>query len=358
MADLVAQGVKQTGDLPRVVGRDVDDERPEHDRALARLGFDGRSDTAKDRFDAAELAVVFNQSPGVGFPQCAFVLGTLKSVSVAPAELESALIDLHETEDAVLFSSMVTATLALCALLGLVNAFGLTVIGIPSFIMTLAMMQIAAGVSALLVSTSKQMPLCVQELDKRGIRIPVLIGGAAINRRFGRRAMFVNAEQAMAEVSRERVLILRTRHTADGAAVSVIDNGTGISPPHLEPSFDPFFTTKPPGEGTGLGLSISYGIVKFELDGKHVLYMAGWPAHVGLYPIMGAAAFVMAEFLAVSYFQVTMWAIIPAFLYYVAVFFAVHFESKRVGLLGLPRADIPRLGKVLRERHDVLGPRA
>ena len=41
--------------------------------------------------------------------------------------------------------------LALCALLGLVNAFGLTVIGIPSFIMTLAMMQIAAGISALLV---------------------------------------------------------------------------------------------------------------------------------------------------------------------------------------------------------------
>src|SRR5688500_8474193 len=41
--------------------------------------------------------------------------------------------------------------LALCAALGLVNAFGLTVIGIPSFIMTLAMMQIAAGVSALLV---------------------------------------------------------------------------------------------------------------------------------------------------------------------------------------------------------------
>ena len=41
--------------------------------------------------------------------------------------------------------------LALCASLGLVNAFGLTLIGIPSFIMTLAMMQIAAGISALLV---------------------------------------------------------------------------------------------------------------------------------------------------------------------------------------------------------------
>ena len=54
----------------------------------------------------------------------------------------------------------------------------------------------AIGLSALLVSTSKQMPLCVQELDKRGIRIPVMIGGAAINRRFGRRAMFVEGERA------------------------------------------------------------------------------------------------------------------------------------------------------------------
>ncbi|HEU5174687.1 MAG TPA: vitamin B12 dependent-methionine synthase activation domain-containing protein, partial [Gemmatimonadaceae bacterium] len=54
----------------------------------------------------------------------------------------------------------------------------------------------AIGLSALLVSTSKQMPLCVQELDKRGIAIPVMIGGAAINRRFGRRAMFVDGERA------------------------------------------------------------------------------------------------------------------------------------------------------------------
>jgi len=53
----------------------------------------------------------------------------------------------------------------------------------------------AIGLSALLVSTSKQMPLCVQELDKRGLEIPVLIGGAAINRRFGRRALFVEGER-------------------------------------------------------------------------------------------------------------------------------------------------------------------
>jgi 5-methyltetrahydrofolate--homocysteine methyltransferase len=54
----------------------------------------------------------------------------------------------------------------------------------------------AIGLSALLVSTSKQMPLCVQELDRRGIHIPVLIGGAAINRRFGRRALYVEGERA------------------------------------------------------------------------------------------------------------------------------------------------------------------
>src|SRR5687768_17433358 len=48
----------------------------------------------------------------------------------------------------------------------------------------------AIGLSALLVSTSKQMPTCVQELHERGHRFPVLIGGAAINRDFGRRALY------------------------------------------------------------------------------------------------------------------------------------------------------------------------
>jgi len=49
----------------------------------------------------------------------------------------------------------------------------------------------AIGLSALLVSTSKQMPLCVQELYKRGLHFPVIIGGAAINRAYGRRILFV-----------------------------------------------------------------------------------------------------------------------------------------------------------------------
>ena len=53
----------------------------------------------------------------------------------------------------------------------------------------------AIGLSALLVSTSKQMPLIVNELARRGLRIPVLVGGAAINRRFGRRILFLDESQ-------------------------------------------------------------------------------------------------------------------------------------------------------------------
>ena len=52
----------------------------------------------------------------------------------------------------------------------------------------------AIGLSALLVSTSKQMPLCVKELHKRGLNFPVIVGGAAINRSFGRRILFVDEQ--------------------------------------------------------------------------------------------------------------------------------------------------------------------
>ena len=52
----------------------------------------------------------------------------------------------------------------------------------------------AVGLSALLVSTSRQMPTCVTELHRLGMRVPVLIGGAAINRNFGRRVALVDGE--------------------------------------------------------------------------------------------------------------------------------------------------------------------
>jgi TRAP transporter 4TM/12TM fusion protein len=64
-------------------------------------------------------------------------------------------------------------------------------------------------------------------------------------------------------------------------------------------------------------------------------------------PIMGAAAFVMAEFMGVPYITVATYALIPAILYFTAVLFAVHFEARRVGMKGLPRSELPSLSRTL-----------
>jgi TRAP transporter 4TM/12TM fusion protein len=73
-------------------------------------------------------------------------------------------------------------------------------------------------------------------------------------------------------------------------------------------------------------------------------------------PIMGAAAFVMAEFIGVGYGQIILWAIIPAILYYLACFAAVHFEAKRRGIVGIPRSELPRLSHVIAERGHLFLP--
>ena len=75
-------------------------------------------------------------------------------------------------------------------------------------------------------------------------------------------------------------------------------------------------------------------------------------------PIMGAAAFVMAEYLGVGYLTVAGYALIPAVLYYWALFAAVHFEAKRRGMQGLSREECPRLRDVLRERGHLFLPLA
>ena len=64
-------------------------------------------------------------------------------------------------------------------------------------------------------------------------------------------------------------------------------------------------------------------------------------------PIMGAAAFVMAEFMGIAYLEVAKFALIPAILYFGALFMAVHFEARRVGMVGLPKADLPSLKATL-----------
>jgi TRAP transporter 4TM/12TM fusion protein len=73
-------------------------------------------------------------------------------------------------------------------------------------------------------------------------------------------------------------------------------------------------------------------------------------------PIMGAVGFVMAEFMGVSYTAVLLAACIPAFLYYLTLLFAVHFEAKRLGLSGLSAENIPNALSVLKKQGHLLLP--
>ncbi|HZD40452.1 MAG TPA: TRAP transporter fused permease subunit, partial [Terriglobales bacterium] len=66
-------------------------------------------------------------------------------------------------------------------------------------------------------------------------------------------------------------------------------------------------------------------------------------------PIMGAAAFLMAEFLAIPYREVVMAALLPAVLYYIVIFTQVDMEAGKRGLKGLPREQLPAVGPLLSE---------
>ncbi len=73
-------------------------------------------------------------------------------------------------------------------------------------------------------------------------------------------------------------------------------------------------------------------------------------------PIMGAAAFIIAEFLGIPYISVVFAALIPAFLYFMGVLFGVHFEACRLGLKGLPKERLPRTWQVLKKGGHFLIP--
>lgn len=64
-------------------------------------------------------------------------------------------------------------------------------------------------------------------------------------------------------------------------------------------------------------------------------------------PIMGAAAFLMAEYMGIPYAQVALKAILPAILYFTGIYIAVHLEAKKLGLKGIPREQLPKMRKLL-----------
>jgi TRAP transporter 4TM/12TM fusion protein len=112
--------------------------------------------------------------------------------------------------------------------------------------------------------------------------------------------------------------------------------------------------------GTVSGSAVSNVVV----DGALTIPMmkrAGYPPHLAaaieavasnggqiMPPVMGAAAFLIAEYLGLPYAEVALAAAIPAGLYYLALFVQVDLEAAKRGLTGLPAAALPRLGPVLR----------
>lgn len=73
-------------------------------------------------------------------------------------------------------------------------------------------------------------------------------------------------------------------------------------------------------------------------------------------PVMGASAFIMAETTGVSYGTIALAAVLPALLYYLGVMAQVHFRAGRDNLKGVPKADLPRVKEVLKERGHLLFP--
>jgi len=107
--------------------------------------------------------------------------------------------------------------------------------------------------------------------------------------------------------------------------------------------------------GTAVSNVVMTGSVTIPL-----MKRTGYPSHVAgaieavastggqlMPPVMGVAAFIMAEFLAIPYSKVALAALVPALLYYVTVFFQVDLEAAKAGLKGLRSEELPRLGSVL-----------
>src|SRR4030043_42565 len=72
-------------------------------------------------------------------------------------------------------------------------------------------------------------------------------------------------------------------------------------------------------------------------------------------PIMGAGAFIMAEFLGIPYFKVCLAAAIPATLSFFAVFMQVHYRAVQLGIKGIPKSELPSLkGTLIQGWHHLL----
>ena len=71
-------------------------------------------------------------------------------------------------------------------------------------------------------------------------------------------------------------------------------------------------------------------------------------------PIMGAAAFLMAEYMNIPYAKVAVKAILPAVLYFTGIFIAVHLEAKKLGLKGMPKSEMVSWGELAKRAYLII----
>lgn len=71
-------------------------------------------------------------------------------------------------------------------------------------------------------------------------------------------------------------------------------------------------------------------------------------------PIMGAAAFLMADYVGIPYSSIIVKAILPAVLYFVGIFITVHLEAKKLGLRGIPREELPKFSQLIKKAYLLL----
>src|SRR5690625_1990422 len=105
----------------------------------------------------------------------------------------------------------------------------------------------------------------------------------------------------------------------------------------------------------------SFTIPMMKNDGSKPEFAAGTqaPASTGgqiMPPIMGAAAFIMMEYLGVSYAYIMAAAVIPATLYFLGIFIGTHFEAKRLRILGLPTSELPNVKHLMKQYGYMLLP--
>ena len=108
--------------------------------------------------------------------------------------------------------------------------------------------------------------------------------------------------------------------------------------------------------GTG---SVTIPLMKSIGYPKHVAGAVEAVASTGgqlMPPVMGAAAFVMAEFMGIPYIKVATAAVIPAILYYTSLFTQVHLMAKKMGMVGLPKSQLPKIKPIIKSGVHLVVP--